>query len=149
MVMSVTVVTLPVFIELLREAACTLSRDLHGIVTVIVTEETPYLSYFLATVTVMTLMTMNCGRFLEVPHRAGAGGSPPGSLRHGDPTVQPGSGTPTSYFDRLGLLSYADSGAMLRAAPAAPYSWVPETLVCETDPSDDACLTGSSRSGVK
>jgi len=27
---------------------------------------------------------------------------------------------------------------MLRAAPAAPYSWVPETLVCGTAPSDRA-----------
>jgi hypothetical protein len=44
----------------------------------------------------------------------------------------------SSYFDRLGVWSYADSGAMLRAAPAAPYSWVPETLVCETDPSERA-----------
>jgi hypothetical protein len=33
-VMSVTVVTLPVFIELLRDAACTLSRDCHVIVMV-------------------------------------------------------------------------------------------------------------------
>ena len=40
-VMSVTVVTLAVFIELLREAAYTLSRDRQVIVTVIVTEETP------------------------------------------------------------------------------------------------------------
>jgi len=51
-VMSVTVGTLPVFIELLRDAAYTLSRDRHGIVTVIVTEETPSLSGLLATVTV-------------------------------------------------------------------------------------------------
>jgi hypothetical protein len=64
-VMSVTVVTLPVFIELLRDAACTLSRDLHGIVTVIVTEETPYLSGLLADVTVMTLMTMIYGPILD------------------------------------------------------------------------------------
>ena len=55
-VMSVTVVTLPVFIELLRDAAYTLSRDRHGIVTVIVTEETPHLSGLLATVTAMTLI---------------------------------------------------------------------------------------------
>jgi hypothetical protein len=55
-VMSVTVVTLPVFIELLRDAAYTLSRDRHGIVTVIVTEETPHLSGLLAGVTVMTLI---------------------------------------------------------------------------------------------
>jgi hypothetical protein len=47
-VMSVTVVTLPVFIELLRDAACTLSRDRHVIVTVTVTEEMPYLSGLLA-----------------------------------------------------------------------------------------------------
>jgi len=40
-VMSVTVVTLPVFIELLREAAYTLSRYRQVIVRVIVTEETP------------------------------------------------------------------------------------------------------------
>jgi hypothetical protein len=59
--MSVTVVTLPVFIELLRDAACTLSRDRHVIVTVTVTEETPYLSGLLAIVTVMTLMTMIYG----------------------------------------------------------------------------------------
>jgi hypothetical protein len=51
-VMSVTVVTLPVFIELLRDAACTLSRDRHGIVT----EETPHLSGLFAGVTVMTLI---------------------------------------------------------------------------------------------
>jgi hypothetical protein len=57
-VMSVTVVTLPVFIELLRDAAYTLSRDRHVIVTVIVTEETTYLSGLLATVTVMTLVTL-------------------------------------------------------------------------------------------
>ena len=57
-VMSVTVVTFPVFIELLRDAAYTLSRDRHGIVTVIVTEETTYLSGLLATVTVMTLVTL-------------------------------------------------------------------------------------------
>jgi hypothetical protein len=55
-VMSVTVVTLPVFIELLRDAACTLSRDRHVIVTVTVTEETPYLSGLLATVTAMTVI---------------------------------------------------------------------------------------------
>ena len=40
-VMSVTGVTLPVFIELLHDAAYTLSRDRHVIVTVIVTDETP------------------------------------------------------------------------------------------------------------
>ncbi len=39
-VMSVTVVTLPVFIELLRDAANTLSRDRHVIVMFIVIEET-------------------------------------------------------------------------------------------------------------
>ena len=50
-VMTVTVVTLPLFIKLLRDAACTLSRDRHVIVTVTVTEETPYLSGLLATVT--------------------------------------------------------------------------------------------------
>jgi hypothetical protein len=56
-VMSVTVVTLPVFIELLRDAAYTLSRDRHVIVTVTVTEETPYLiSGLLATVTAMTVI---------------------------------------------------------------------------------------------
>ena len=38
-VMSVTVVTLPVFIGLLRDAAYTLSRDRHVIVTVTVTEK--------------------------------------------------------------------------------------------------------------
>jgi len=59
-VMTVIVVTLPVFIELLRDAACTLSRDLHGIVTVIVTEETFYLSGLIATVTAMTVI---CGLF--------------------------------------------------------------------------------------
>src|SRR5215208_1219930 len=64
-VMSVTVVTLPVFIELLRDAAYTLSRDRHVIVTVIVTEETPDLSGLLATVTVMTLMTMIYGLILD------------------------------------------------------------------------------------
>jgi len=55
-VMSVTVVTLPVYIELLRDAACTLSRNRHGIVTVIVTEETPHLSGLIATVTAMTVI---------------------------------------------------------------------------------------------
>src|SRR5215210_7131769 len=64
-VMSVTVVTLPVFIELLRDAAYTLSRDRHVIVTVIVTEETPHLSGLLATVTVMTLMTLIYGLILD------------------------------------------------------------------------------------
>jgi hypothetical protein len=39
-VMTVTVVTLPVFIELLRDAAYTLSRDRHVIVMFIVIEET-------------------------------------------------------------------------------------------------------------
>ena len=63
-VMSVTVVTLPVFIELLREAACKLSRDRHVIVTVTVNEETPYLSGLLATVTVTTLMTVIYGLIL-------------------------------------------------------------------------------------
>ncbi len=37
-VMSVVVVTLPVFIELLRDAGYTLSRDRHVIVTVAVIE---------------------------------------------------------------------------------------------------------------
>ena len=55
-VMTVIVVTLPVFIELLRDAAYTLSRDHHVIVTVIVTEETPHLSGLFAGVTVMTLI---------------------------------------------------------------------------------------------
>ncbi len=64
-VMSVTVVTLPVFIELLREAACTLSRDRQVIVTVTLTERTPYLSGLLAGVRVMTLMTVICGGFLD------------------------------------------------------------------------------------
>jgi hypothetical protein len=40
-VMSVTGVTLAVFIELLRKAAYALSRYRQGIVTVSVTEETP------------------------------------------------------------------------------------------------------------
>jgi hypothetical protein len=39
-VMSVTVVTLPVFIELLRDVAYTLSRDRHVIVMFIVIEKT-------------------------------------------------------------------------------------------------------------
>lgn len=39
-VMTVTVITLPVFIELLRDAAYTLSRDRHVIVMFIVIEET-------------------------------------------------------------------------------------------------------------
>jgi hypothetical protein len=39
-VMSVTVVTLPVFIGLLRDAGYTLSRDRHGIVMFIVTKKT-------------------------------------------------------------------------------------------------------------
>jgi hypothetical protein len=61
-VMSVTVVTLPVFIELLRDAACTLSRDRHVIVTASATEETPHLSGLLATVTAMTVI---CGLILD------------------------------------------------------------------------------------
>jgi hypothetical protein len=40
-VMSVTIITLPVFIGLLHNAAYTLSRDRQVIITVIVTEETP------------------------------------------------------------------------------------------------------------
>ncbi len=64
-VMSVTVVTLPVLIGLLREAGYTLSRDRHVIVMVSVTEETPYLSGLLATVTVMTLMTLIYGLILD------------------------------------------------------------------------------------
>ena len=63
--MSVTVVTLPVFIELLRDAAYTLSRDRHVIVSVSVTEETPYLSGLLAGVTLMTLMTVICSGYLD------------------------------------------------------------------------------------
>ena len=63
--MSVTVVTLPVFIGLLRDAACTLSRDRQVIVTVTATEETPYLSGLLATVTVMSLMTLIYGLILD------------------------------------------------------------------------------------
>jgi hypothetical protein len=35
MVMSVTVVTFPVFIELLRDAASTLSRDRHVIIVTV------------------------------------------------------------------------------------------------------------------
>ena len=64
-VMSVTVVTLPVFIELLHDAAYTLSRDRHVIAMVSVSEETPYLSGLRAGVTVMTLMTMICGCVLD------------------------------------------------------------------------------------
>ena len=64
-VMSVTVVTLPVFIELLHDAANTLSRDRHIIVTVTVTEETPYLSGLLTTVRAMTLMTVLYGLILD------------------------------------------------------------------------------------
>ena len=40
-------------------------RDRHVIVTVTITEVTPYLRGFLATVTVMTLMTVNCRRILD------------------------------------------------------------------------------------
>jgi hypothetical protein len=40
-VMTVIVVTLPVFIELLRDAAYTLSRDRHVIVTITVIEGKP------------------------------------------------------------------------------------------------------------
>ena len=39
--------------------------DRHVIVTVTVTEETPYLSGFHAGVTVMTLMTVKCWRILD------------------------------------------------------------------------------------
>ena len=39
--------------------------DRHVIVMVSVTEETPYLSGFLATVTEMTLMTVLCRGFLD------------------------------------------------------------------------------------
>ena len=64
-VMSVTVVTLPVFIGLLCDAGYTLSRDRHVIVILSVTEETPYLSGLLATVTVMSLMTLIYGLILD------------------------------------------------------------------------------------
>jgi hypothetical protein len=64
-VMSVTGVTLAVFIELLRKAAYALSRYRQVIVTVSVTEETPYLSGFLTGVKVMTLMTLIYGLFLD------------------------------------------------------------------------------------
>jgi hypothetical protein len=64
-VMSVTVVTLPVFIELLRDAAYTLSRDRHTIVMLIVICKMAYVSYFLAAMTVMTLMTVNRRRILN------------------------------------------------------------------------------------
>jgi hypothetical protein len=64
-VMSVTIVTLAVFIGLLRDAASTFSGYRHVIVMASVTEETPYLSGFLATVTVMTLMTVIYGLILE------------------------------------------------------------------------------------
>jgi hypothetical protein len=40
-VMSVTVITLPVFTELLRDAAYSLSRERHGIVVFIVIEDQP------------------------------------------------------------------------------------------------------------
>ena len=43
---------------------CGVFGDRHVIVTVTITEETPYLSAFLATMTIMTLMTMNYRRFL-------------------------------------------------------------------------------------
>jgi hypothetical protein len=56
-VMGVTVVTLPVFIELLPDDAYTPSRDHHFIVTDTVTGETPHLSGFLTTVTVMTVIS--------------------------------------------------------------------------------------------
>jgi hypothetical protein len=39
--------------------------DRHAIVMVSVTKETPYLSGFLAGVTVMALMTVICGGFLD------------------------------------------------------------------------------------
>jgi hypothetical protein len=39
--------------------------DRHVIVTLTVAEETPYLSGFLAGVTVMTLMTVICRGFLD------------------------------------------------------------------------------------
>jgi hypothetical protein len=39
--------------------------DRHVIVTVTVTEETPYLSGLRATMTVVTLMTMICGLILD------------------------------------------------------------------------------------
>jgi hypothetical protein len=39
--------------------------DRHGIVMVSLTEETPYLSGILATVTVMTLMTITYGLILD------------------------------------------------------------------------------------
>ena len=57
-VMSVTIVTLAVFIGLLRDAASTFSGYRHFIVTVSVTEETPDLSGLLATMTVMTLLSL-------------------------------------------------------------------------------------------
>jgi hypothetical protein len=44
---------------------CWSVRDRHAIVTVTVTEETPYLSGLLAGVTVMTLMTLIYGLILD------------------------------------------------------------------------------------
>jgi hypothetical protein len=64
-VMSVTIVTLAVFIGLLRDAASTFSGYRHVIVTVTVTEETPYLSSLLAPMTEMTLMTVIYGLILD------------------------------------------------------------------------------------
>jgi hypothetical protein len=63
--MSVTIVTLAVFIGLLRDAASTFSGYRHVIVMMSVTEETPYLSGLLAPMTAMTLMTMIYGLILN------------------------------------------------------------------------------------
>ena len=63
--MSVTIVTLAVFIGLLRDAASTFSGYRHFIVTVSVTEETPYLSGLLVVVMVMTLKTLIYGLILD------------------------------------------------------------------------------------
>ncbi len=64
-VITVTVVTLPVFIELLRDAAYPLPRDRHVIVMWSVMKETAYVSGYLVTMKVMTLVTLNCGCFLD------------------------------------------------------------------------------------
>jgi VanZ family protein len=64
-VMSVTIVTLAVFIGLLRDAASTFSGYRHVIVMASVTEETPDLSGLLVGVTVMTLMTLIYGLILD------------------------------------------------------------------------------------
>ena len=99
---AVTVVTLLISIGLLRDAAYAPPRDCHVIVIVNVTEETPYLSGSLAGVTVMTLVTVICGCFLD----KGA-------------TLQRAEGTPLRVCSSC--ISHLTWGGVLSNAPDVPH----------------------------